>query len=84
MIRTQIYLPKDLKLQLAIYAQNQNIPISEVVRRSVFNEINKKRNKIKNSTLSVISKMAIPGPRDLSVHLFDYLYGKKSDYASKK
>lgn len=85
MIRTQVYLPEDLKLQLQVYAQNENVPVSEIIRRSVHEEINKKSKINTGNTLLKIASMAVKGgPKDLSTNLFDYLYGKKSDYAKNR
>lgn len=84
MIRTQVYLPEDLKLQLREYADNKSIPISEVVRKAVLKEINKGK-RTAGDSLARIAAMAVKGgPKDLSSNLFDYLYGEKSDYAKNK
>lgn len=81
MIRTQIYLPEDLKLQLRAYADEMVVSVSEVVRKAVVKEISKGR-QIAGDSLAKIAAMATKGgPKDLSNNLFDYLYGKKSNYA---
>ena len=81
MIRTQIYLPEDLKLQLVAYAQMEEVPISEIIRRSVRKEI-KRRTKINaGAMLLKFASTAKKGPKDLSSNFFEYAYGKKSSYA---
>lgn len=81
MIRTQIYLPEDLKLQLQLYAQKEEIPVSEVIRRSVLKEIGKKAKVNAGSMLLKLASRAGRGPKDLSRNFFEYAYGKKSSYA---
>lgn len=81
MIRTQIYLPEDLKLQLRAYADEMAVPVSEVVREAVVKEINKKRRTVSDSLTKIAAMATKGGPKDLSSNLFDYLYGQKSDYA---
>lgn len=84
MIRTQIYLPQDLKFELEIVAKRKKMPISEIVRRAVKKDLARNRESA-GETLGKIATMATTGgPKDLSANLFDYLYGEKSDYAPKK
>lgn len=81
MVRTQIYLPEDLKLQLQAYAQREDVPVSEIIRRSVRKEINKKAKVNAGSMLLKLAAGAGRGPKDLSRNFFEYAYGKKSSYA---
>lgn len=83
MIRTQIYLPEDLKQDLEFLAKKEKKPVAEIVRRAVKKELRYKQ-ETAGDTLLKIASYAGKGPRDLSTNLFDYLYGEKSDYASKK
>ncbi len=83
MTRTQIYLPEDLKQDLEFLAKKEKRPVAEIVRRAVKKELKHKR-ETAGDTLLKIASYAGKGPRDLSTNLFDYLYGEKSDYASKK
>lgn len=83
MIRTQIYLPKNLKQELSILAQIEKKPVAEIIRRAVKREVNRKK-ETAGDTLLKIASYAGKGPRDLSTNLFDYLYGDKSDYTTKK
>ena len=84
MLRTQVYLPEDLKLRLRLYAQREEIPVSEVIRKAVAKEIRKDTTRT-GSPLAKIAALAVKGgPKDLSTNLFSYLYGDKSNYATKK
>lgn len=83
MIRTQIYLPEDLKQDLEFLAQKEKKTVAEIVRRALKREMASK----KEATVDIFAKIASyagKGPKDLSTNLFDYLYGEKSDYATKK
>lgn len=79
MIRTQIYLPEELKKELKYLAQKEKKPVSEIIRRAVSKEVKKKQENA-GETLLKIASYAKEGPGDLSTNLFDYLYGEKSDY----
>lgn len=82
MIRTQIYLPEDLKSELELIAKRERKPVAEVVRRAVKREV-KRKGLTGGATLLKIAAYAGKGPADLSTNLFDYLYGEKSDYSEK-
>lgn len=81
MIRTQIYLPEDLKLQLRAYAEKENVPVSEMIRRSLRRLVSQKVKLNAGRMLLKLAARAGRGPRDLSRNFFDYAYGKKSGYA---
>jgi len=84
MIRTQIYLPEDLKIGLEIIAKREKKPVAEVVRRAVKREVGRREKRNAGYTLGRIAALATKGgPRDLSTNLFEYLYGEKSDYSQK-
>lgn len=83
MIRTQIYLPEDLKQDLEFLAKREKKPVAEIVRRVLKREMASK----KEATTDIFAKIASyagKGPRDLSTNMFDYLYGEKSDYRTRK
>lgn len=83
MIRTQVYLPEDLKRELELVSKREKKTVAEIVRRALEKEIHRKR-ETSADTLLKIAAYAAEGPRDLSKNLFDYLYGEKSDFASGK
>lgn len=84
MLRTQIYLPEDLKLRLQLYAQREEIPVSEVIRKAVAKEIRKGTTRTSSPLARIVALAVKGGPRDLSANLFGYLYGDRSSYATKK
>ena len=85
MLRTQIYLPEDLLLELKFLSQKEDKPTAKVIREILNDGVRrKKKKKNAGTTLIELSKLAAHGPGDLSTNLFDYLYGKKSDYARRK
>jgi len=83
MLRTQIYLPEEMGYQLRFLAQKTQKPTAEIIRK-LLGEALRKQKKNAGTTLKQIANLAISGPGDLSTHLFDYLYGKKSDYARRE
>lgn len=84
MIRTQLYLPEDLKLELELLARQEEKSTSQLIREVLSEGLKQKQKQKKRNTgtlLRELAEMAVEGPGDLSTNLFDYLYGKKSDYA---
>lgn len=87
MIRTQLYLPKDLKLELELLAKKEQKATAAVIRELLKEGLEKKRKSNKRNAgdfLMELAEMGFEGPGDLSTNLFDYLYGKKSDYARRR
>lgn len=85
MLRTQIYLPEDLTRDLKFMAQKEDKPTAEIIRSLLKEGIRKRKTgKSAGKTLLELTKLGAKGPGDLSTNLFDYLYGKKSDYAKRK
>lgn len=86
MLRTQVYLSEELNQELKLLAVKEDKPVAEIIREFLHEGLEKRRRKKKNAgtTLKEIAALAIEGPGDLSTNLFDYLYGKKSDYARQK
>lgn len=85
MLRTQIYLPEELSQELKLVAKKEEKPTAELIRELLSRALRqRKRKRNAGDTLLEIAKIGAKGPSDLSTNLFDYLYGKKSDYAKKK
>lgn len=74
-------MPEDLKLQLRAYAEKEDVPVSEVIRRSIRKVVGRKTKLNAGSMLLKLAARAGKGPKDLSRNFFDYAYGKKSSYA---
>lgn len=92
MIRTQIYLPENQIEKLKEIAYQQNLSVSEVIRRTVDENIIKKKktskvkktkSKYKNAGEWLLSMAkeaemkGFKGPRDLASNVDKYLYGGK-------
>jgi len=85
MLRTQIYLPEELGQELKLLAQKKAKPTAWVIRELLHESLERRKKKRNAGTvLKEIASLAAYGPGDLSTNLFDYLYGKKSDYAKGK
>lgn len=78
MIRTQLYLPEELTLELKLLAQQLDVPIAEVIRKALtkgIHEVKKKKTKGLEGIVGMIK--SDKAPRDLSEKLDKYLYGGK-------
>lgn len=78
MIRTQLYFPEDLYLQLRAYAKRQRKSLAEIVRSFVQRGIRQEKRGNPAEVFLKIARLAGTGPRDLSEKHDEYLYGKKS------
>lgn len=85
MIRTQVYLTEDLVqgIKLAAYRRGkaEAAVIRELIQQGLRNEQPKQN---VGAAFLELAKHAVPGPKDLASNMFEYLYGEKSDYATKK
>lgn len=86
MIRTQLYFPEELYLELKNLAERERKSLAELVRLFVRLGISRQqRAKNPAKVFLKIASYASKGPKDLSQNLDKYLYGKKSlKYASSK
>lgn len=85
MLRTQIYLPEDLTRDLKFMAQKEDKPTAQIIRDLLKEGLRKRKGgKSAGETLLELANLGVKGPGDLSTNLFDYLYGKKSDYAKRR
>lgn len=86
MIRTQLYLPKQLHSELKLQALRKRESVAAIVRRILEEGI--ENAKQQEPPGAVLFKIAGRGkgkvPKDLSKNLTKYLYGEKSTYAHKK
>ncbi|MDP2638412.1 MAG: ribbon-helix-helix domain-containing protein [Candidatus Levybacteria bacterium] len=77
MIRTQIYLPKELYQEIDLVAKKENKPKAEIIREAVEEALEKKRGNA-GDVLLKLAKMAKKynwkGPKDLSKNIDKYLY----------
>lgn len=79
MIRTQIYLTKELHQEIKLVARKEKKAQSEIIRDALKKGLRgKEPKKSLAEELLEIAKLAIPGgPKDLSTNHDDYLYGDK-------
>ena len=91
MVRTQIYLPEDQIARLKQLAYQEDISLSEVIRRAIKEKITlknkksqvRKERKYKSAGEWLLSmakeaeRKGFKGPKDLASHVDKYLYGKK-------
>jgi len=76
MLRTQIYIPKDLHQQVKLNAQMQKKSMADVIRKLIISGLAKEQKKLKLKSLDSIAKLNITGgPKDLSSNMDKYLYG---------
>lgn len=84
MIRTQVYLPKDLYQDLNFYAQSEKINISQAIRqgaRVILDKAKKKKKKLLPFE-NMIGTGSLGGPKDLYKKIDYYLY--EEPYKTKK
>lgn len=77
MIRTQLYLPKELYQELNMLAQKENKPTAQVVRETLKRGLSYDSRPTMGEALKRLTQINIQGPADLSTNLDDYLYGDK-------
>lgn len=77
MIRTQIYLPKDLYQEVNLMAEKENKSKASIIREALEEKLTRKK-ATTGKTLLEIAQIAKEkqwkGPKDLSTNLDKYLY----------
>ena len=75
MIRTQVYLTKQLYQEIDIVAKQEKKPAAQVVRELLEQglQMKKKQDSIGKALLE-LAKINAHGPKDLSERIDDYLY----------
>jgi predicted DNA-binding protein len=75
MIRTQVYLPKDIYQDIRLTAKKEKKPAAKLIRELLENALeNKKQQANAGKALLELAKIGGKGPRDLSTNLDKYLY----------
>lgn len=77
MIRTQIYLPKDLYQEIDLVAKREKKAKAQVIREAIEKDMNKKRGNAGDTLLKLAAmakKYKWKGPKDLSANHDKYLY----------
>jgi len=75
-MRTQIYLPKDIHQELALWARRMDLPMAEVVRKILKTGLERKEEFLgEGNDLLLLAKLKIKGGlKDLSRKFDYYLY----------
>lgn len=77
MIRTQIYLPSEIKKELEKISRKESIPMGEMIRKILKKSLIDNREFRKGNDMIELTKLRLKGgPRDLSSKLDEYLYSK--------
>ena len=75
MIRTQIYIPKTLHLKAKQIASKKGTSLAALMRESLETYLDQEK---QETLLDALVKLQITeGPKDLSEHFDDYLYGNR-------
>lgn len=77
MIRTQVYLPKQLYQTIDLVAKRENKPKAQVIRDVLEEGIENKQGNVGEALLSLAAlgkKLKLKGPSDLSKNIDKYLY----------
>jgi len=76
MMRTQIYLPKDIHQELALWARRMDLPMAEVVRKILKTGLERKEEFLgEGNDLLLLARLKIKGGlKDLSQKFDYYLY----------
>jgi metal-responsive CopG/Arc/MetJ family transcriptional regulator len=78
MIRTQIYLTQELKKELDRLKKIEGKPVGEIIRKILHKAIIADKKKQKGNDLTKLAELNIHGgPKDLSEHMDEYLYGDR-------
>ncbi len=73
MKKVQLYLPQDIYAEFDLLAEQENKPISFVIRNYIENTFNKKNDR-GISTLIKLSKYNLKGEKDLTSHIDEIVY----------
>lgn len=77
MIRTQVYLPKELYQTIDYVARTEKKPKAQVIREVLDEGVKKKRGNAGSALLEMArlaKKLNLKGPKDLSTNHDKYLY----------
>lgn len=77
MLRTQIYLPEDLRQEIDVVARKEKKPAAKVIRELLVEGVNNRHKETVGAAMSRLAALKVRGgPSDLSTNLDKYLYGK--------
>lgn len=79
MIRTQIYLPKELYQEIGWLAKKEKKAKAQVIREALEKDVKKRQGSVGKALLELAElgkKLNLRGPKDLSINHDKYLYGE--------
>jgi len=74
MLRTQIYLPQDLRREIDVVARREKKPAAQVIRELLVDGVYSKQQESIGRAFSRLVNLNARGPKDLSTRLDHYLY----------
>jgi len=74
MLRTQIYLPEDMRREIDVMARKEKRPAAQVIRDLLETGINTKGQESIGQAFAKLASIKARGPSDLSAKLDKYLY----------
>ncbi|MCL4357748.1 ribbon-helix-helix domain-containing protein [Patescibacteria group bacterium] len=75
MLRTQIYLPEDLRQEIDAVARKEKKPAAQVIRELLVEGVSNKHSETAGAAMRRLVALKVKGgPPDLSTHLDKYLY----------
>lgn len=74
MIRTQVYLPKELYQSINLLAEKENRATAELIRELLIEGLKKKQDMGASTLLKIAHKASKGAPVDLSSKIDEYLY----------
>ncbi len=77
MIRTQVYLPEDLGMEIKLKAKRDKKSKAEIIRAALERGLVERKASNLGDELLKIASLGGRGPKDLSTNHDDYLYGGK-------
>lgn len=75
MLRTQLYLPEDLRQEINAVARQEKKPAAEIMRDLLLEGIKNRHQQTAGAAMARLASLKVKGgPSDLSVNLDKYLY----------
>ena len=74
MLRTQLYLPEELRQQIDVVARKEKKPAAQVIRELLKVGIDTKEQESIGTAFKRLSNLRAKGPADLSTNIDKYLY----------
>jgi metal-responsive CopG/Arc/MetJ family transcriptional regulator len=76
MLRTQLYLPEDLRREIDVVAKREKKPAAQVIRELIKTGMSARQQESVGQAFAKLAGVRAKGPTDLSTNLDAYLYKK--------